>query len=314
MSAKHNGPPCLAVVVLTFNEERHIERCIRSLRGAGKVFVVDLFSADRTIELARAAGASVVQHKFVTQSQQFRWALDNLPIETEWVMRLDADEVLTPELVEEITGRLPLLPPDVTGVNLNRRHIFLGRWIKHGGRYPLVLLRMWRTGAAKIERRWMDEHMLLLHGRAITFEHDFVDHNLNDLTFFTDKHNKYATREAIEILRNRYGLGDGSETQSDLGASRQAAAKRWIKERVYDRLPFWLGPLGYFLFRYFFQLGVLDGSEGLVYHFLQGFWYRFLAAAKLLEYERSLKDQPDRRSRMEALARIVAVASRTWKK
>jgi glycosyltransferase involved in cell wall biosynthesis len=296
----------ISVICPAFNEERHIERAICSVAPIeAQFFVVDSFSTDRTVELAQRAGAHVVQHKFITQAQQFQWALDNLPIETEWVMRLDADELLTPALVEEIASKLRLLPLEVTGVNLNRRHIFLDRSIKHGGRYPLTLLRIWRKDAAKIEQRWMDEHMVLLHGRAVTFEHDFLDHNLNDLTFFTDKHNKYATREAIDVLRTHYDLGGAGDASTMLTASRQAASKRWIKEHLYNRLPFWLGPLSYFIYRYFFGLGFLDGREGLIYHFLQGFWYRFLVAAKVLEYDRSLKNLPDRRSQLETLARLT---------
>jgi glycosyltransferase involved in cell wall biosynthesis len=298
--------PNIAAIVLTHNEERHIERLLRCLNDLGcRVFVVDCRSTDQTAILAENLGARVVEHPFVNYAQQFQWALDNLPIETEWVMRLDADEVLTPELVEEISRKLPLLPADVTGVNLKRRHIFLDRWIKHGGRYPLALLRIWRKGAAKIEQRWMDEHMVLLHGRAVTFEQDFSDHNLSDLSFFTDKHNKYATREAIDVLLKRYNLGGADEAPIALIGTPQAAAKRWIKERVYNRLPFWLGPFGYFLYRYFFQIGFFDGREGLIYHFLQGFWYRFLVAAKVLEYDRSLKALPDRQSRLERLARLT---------
>ncbi|MGD1037695.1 MAG: glycosyltransferase family 2 protein [Roseiarcus sp.] len=299
----------IIAIVLSYNEEGHIERLLRNLNDLGcRAFVVDSFSTDKTVGLAQSLGAHAVQHTFVNYALQFQWALDNLPIESDWVMRLDADETLTPELVEEIRCRLPALPPDVTGVNLKRRHIFLGRWIKHGGRYPLTLLRIWRKGAARIEQRWMDEHMVLLHGRAVTFEHDFSDQNLNDLTFFTDKHNKYATREAIDVLMRRYGLGGADEALTSDSASRQAAAKRWIKERVYNRLPFWLGPLGYFLCRYFIQLGFLDGREGLVYHFLQGFWYRFLVGAKALEFDRALKPLADADARLAALARLTGYA------
>ncbi len=298
--------PSLDAIVLSHNEERHIETLLRNLNDLDcRAFVVDSSSTDRTVELAQGLGAHVVQHPFVNYALQFQWALDNLPIDSEWVMRLDADEVLTPELVEEIRRRLPELPPDVTGVNLKRRHIFLGRWIRHGGRYPLTLLRIWRKGAARIEQRWMDEHMVLLHGRAVTFEHDFSDHNLNDLTFFTDKHNKYATREAIDVLMRRYGLGAVDEALTRESASRQAAGKRWIKERVYNRAPVWLGPLGYFLYRYFIQLGILDGREGLIYHGLQGLWYRFLVGAKVVEFDRALRPLADPGARLAALARLT---------
>ena len=292
----------LVAVVLTHNEELHIERLLQNLETLGcSSFIVDSRSTDNTAALANSLGSTVVERSFVNYALQFQWAIENLAIDSEWIIRLDADEVPTPELVEEIRRRLPLLPADVTGVNLKRRHIFLNRWIKHGGRYPLTLLRIWRKGAARIEQRWMDEHMLLLHGRAVTFEHDFSDHNLNDLSFFTDKHNKYATREAIDVLLKRYDLRCAEGVSTAKSASPQAAAKRWIKERVYNFLPFWLGPLGYFLYRYFLQLGFLDGREGLIYHFLQGFWYRFLVGAKVLEFDRSLRNLPDRQSRLETL-------------
>ncbi len=296
----------LSVIVLTRNEEAHIQRLIRCLVPlAAQVFVVDSFSSDRTVETARELGAQVVQHAFVNYAKQFRWALDNLPIETDWVMRLDADEVPTHELVAEIARRLPEIPPEVTGCILNRRHIFLGRWIRHGGRYPLTLLRIWRNGAAHIEQRWMDEHMVLLHGRTVTFAHDLSDYNLNDLTFFTDKHNKYATREAIDVLNRKYFLFETHNKLTAEGASLQASAKRWIKERVYNHLPFWLGPFGYFFFRYILQFGFLDGREGLIYHFLQGFWYRFLVGAKVEEFDRSLRHLSDRQSRLTELARLT---------
>ncbi len=299
----------LATIVLTYNEEIHVARCLESIRKfCDETVFVDSFSTDRTAILAQGLGAHVVEHPFTNQALQFQWALDNLPVDSEWVMRLDADETLTPELVEEIGRRLPHLPPDVTGVNLKRRHIFLGRWIKHGGRYPLTLLRIWRKGAARIEQRWMDEHMVLLQGRAVTFEHDFSDHNLNDLTFFTDKHNRYATREAIDVLMRRYGLGGADEALTRQSASGEAAGKRWIKERVYNRMPLWAGPLGYFLFRYFIQFGFLDGREGLVYHVLQGFWYRFLVAAKVDEFDRVVRPLSDRCSRLAALAQLTGYA------
>jgi glycosyltransferase involved in cell wall biosynthesis len=301
----------IAVIVLTHNEEAHIERVLRNLAQLRcPVFVVDSFSTDNTAALSQNLGATVVRHLFVNQARQFQWALDNLAIDAQWVIRLDADEVLTPELIQEIRRRLPLLPPNVTGVNLRRRHIFLGRWIKHGGRYPLTMLRIWRKGTAKIEQRWMDEHIVLLSGQAVTFENDFSDHNLNDLTFFTSKHNSYATREAIEVLLGRYNLGRSNEALSAQSTSRQAATKRWIKTRIYNRLPFWLGPLAYFLYRYLIQLGFLDGPEGLIYHFLQGFWYRFLVGAKVFEYDRLLAAQPDRQSRLDLLERLTRVKFR----
>lgn len=294
----------LAVVILTYNEAMHIERALAAIAPiASQVFVIDSFSKDRTAEIARQHGAVVLEHAFVNYAQQFQWALDNAPITAGWVMRLDADEIIEPDLVAEIAAKLPGLPADVAGVNLKRKHIFMDRWVRHGGRYPLVLLRIWRHGQGRIEDRWMDEHMVVWGGRTETFQGGFADHNLNDLTFFTDKHNKYATREAIDVLNQRLHLFARDEALNTESASFQASAKRFVKERIYNRMPFTVSALGYFLFRYIFQLGFLDGRSGLVYHFLQGYWYRFLVGAKLMELEHAISNLKDKEE-------IVAVISR----
>lgn len=296
----------LAVVILTHNESIHICRAIDSVRAiAREVFVVDSYSADKTPELAEAMGAVVLKNKFVNYAKQFDWALKNAPITATWVMRLDADEVIEADLAAEIEKKFPLLPPDVAGVNLKRKHIFMGRWIRHGGRYPLILLRIWRRGQGRIEQRWMDEHMVVWGGRTVTFHGGFSDVNLNDLTFFTDKHNRYATREAIDVLIRKYQLGTLDEQLSADSASSQAAWKRLMKEQVYNRLPFWVGPLFYFFYRYTIQLGFLDGRPGLIYHALQGFWYRFLVGAKVEEFESKLRNCKGKSERLAELERLT---------
>lgn len=302
----HETHVSLTTIILTHNEERHIERAIRSVEAfCREVVVVDSFSTDRTVEIAKSLGAAVLQNPFVHQAQQFQWALDHAPITSDWIMRLDADEVIEPDLAARIAADLPNLPGDVAGVNLRRKHIFMGRFIRHGGRYPLVLLRIFRRGQGRIEQRWMDEHIVVSGGRTVTFEGGFADVNLYDLTFFTDKHNKYATREAVDVLNKRYGLFATDAALSAKSASLQASFKRGVKERVYNRLPFWLGPLGYFLYRYVVQLGFLDGREGLIYHFLQGFWYRFLVGAKVLEFDREIRGLASREDQRVALSRLT---------
>lgn len=297
----------LAVVILTHNEERHIARAIASVQGvATQVFLIDSGSTDRTIEIAEAAGAQVLRNPWTNYAQQFQWGLDNAPITADWVMRLDADEVIEPDLAATIAARLSTLPAAVTGVNLKRKHVFMGRWIRHGGRYPLTLLRIWRRGKARIEQRWMDEHMLLTEGGSVVFEGGFSDINLNDLAFFTDKHNRYAAREAVDILNQRYDLFPTDAAES-VGASAQAAQKRGVKERIYNRLPFGVGPVLYFIYRYFIQLGFLDGREGAIYHGLQGLWYRFLVDAKVEELRREIEPLPDRRRRLERLAALTGL-------
>jgi glycosyltransferase involved in cell wall biosynthesis len=289
----------LTVVILTHNEAHHIRRAIASVSGVARhVLVVDSFSSDGTVALARAAGARVLQHPFTSHAAQLQWALDHGVIDTAWTMRLDADELIEPDLAAAIVRDLPALAPDITGVTLDRKHIFMGGWIRHGGRYPLRLLRIWRTGMARVEPRWMDEHIVVDHGRTVTLAGGFADANLGDLTFFTAKHNGYATREAVEVLAARHHLFAAATPP----LTPQARRKRWLKTHVYDRLPLWAGPAGYFLFRYIVQLGFLDGRPGLIYHLLQGFWYRFLVAAKVAEWEPALGACASREERLARLA------------
>jgi glycosyltransferase involved in cell wall biosynthesis len=300
---------CLAVIILTYNEERHISRALTSIAGiAREIFVVDSFSSDRTTELARAQGATVLQNKFINQAKQFKWALDNAPITAPWIMRLDADEVIEADLAAKIRDELPTLADDIVGVNLKRKHIFLDRWIRHGGRYPLILLRIWRRGQGRIEDRWMDEHMVVWGGRTVTFEGGFADHNLNDLTFFTDKHNKYATREAIDVLNQRRNLFQGDVDLPARRSSLQAAIKRFLKEKFYNRIPFQIGAPAYFLYRLIFQLGFLDGKEGIIYHGLQGLWYRFLVGAKVKELELAIAHLEDPAAIRAELRRLTGLA------
>ena len=197
----------LALIILTYHEAIHLPPALATVAGlAREVFVIDSFSTDDTVEIAREHGVVVLQHPFRNYAQQFEWALANAPITSDWVMRLDADEIIETDLAAEIISKLPSLPAEITGLNLNRKTIFQGRFIRHGGRYPLIMLRIWRRGKARIEDRWMDEHMYLTDGRTVTFKGGFADNNLLDLTFFTAKHNSYASREALDALSQKLKL------------------------------------------------------------------------------------------------------------
>jgi glycosyltransferase involved in cell wall biosynthesis len=285
----------VAVVILTKNEEIHLARALISVKCFAKeVHVVDSYSTDKTCDIAREHGAMVYQNPFVNQAKQFQWAMDNIPIKSAWIMRLDADEIIESDLSDEIEKKLQIFPSDVVGINLVRKHIFLGRWVRFGGRYPLRLLRIWRKGHGRVEDRWMDEHVVVSGGRTVTLSGGFADWNLNDLTYFVDKHNKYATREALEIINSKRCLFLRDEIMSAGSASFQAAFKRTVKEKLYNKIPFTLAALSYFLWRYVIQLGFLDGRSGLVYHFLQGYWYRFLVGAKVMELEGAISEIQDK--------------------
>ncbi|MEB6564910.1 glycosyltransferase family 2 protein [Acinetobacter towneri] len=296
----------LAVVILTYNESMHIQRSIESVKSiASEIFVIDSGSKDQTVKIAEENGAVVLHHPFVNYAKQFQWALDNAPITADWTMRLDADEIIEEDLQKEIQEKLHDLPTNVVGINLKRKHIFMNRWVKHGGRYPLVLLRIWRTGHGRIEDRWMDEHMVISGGETVTFKGGFADHNLNDLTFFTDKHNKYATREAIDVINQKLNLFARDESLNTESASFQASIKRIAKEKIYNKIPFTIAALAYFIYRYIFQLGFLDGRSGLIYHFLQGYWYRFLVGAKIMELEKAIEGMTDKKEILKEISRLT---------
>ena len=278
-------PASLTLVILTFNEEKHLARCIRSMQSVAGRVVVDSFSTDRTTEIARSLGAEVFQNPFVNQAQQFQWALDNVGIESEWVMRMDADEYALPELAAELSQKLPQFPPDITGLLVKLRVISMDRWIKRGF-YPMVLLRVWRNGAGYIQQKWMDEHTKLRYGRTAMLEHDLVDHNLNHLGWWTDKHNRYSIREAVERLYREYRfLGDGYDTGYEIGN------KKKRHKSLYMRLPLFLRPFLYFFYRYVVRFGFLEGKPGLIWHVLQGFWFQFLVDAKIYQIKHLARKQ-----------------------
>jgi hypothetical protein len=167
------------------------------------------------------------------------------------------------------------------------------------------MLRIWRRGKGKIEDRWMDEHIYLTEGRAVTFRGGFADHNLFDLTAFTAKHNNYASREALDVLNKRLHLFDLQAALTTKETAKQAKLKRFLKESVYNRIPFEISAFLYFLYRYIFQLGFLDGRRGLVYHVLQGFWFRFLVGAKLRELEHATKQATSEAEMRSEVARLT---------
>ena len=299
--AERGAPLSLTVIILTKDEAIHLPRSLDAIASiAQRVVIVDSGSTDETLAIAKQAGASIFERPWLNYSDQFQWALDNCAIDTEWVMRLDADEWIGPDLVQSLRAQVPDLAAQTTGISLDRQHHFLGRWIKHGGRFPLTLLRLWRNGSGRIEQRWMDEHIVLDGGDIQHIKGEFVDENRHDLGFFTAKHNAYAMREAVDILIAKYQL-EGPSYHEELASTGQAGRKRSAKLSFYNRLPLGVGPALYFLFRYIIQLGFLDGRAGLIYHVLQGFWYRFLVDAKRYELERALGGCEDSKARIEAL-------------
>lgn len=281
----------LSVIILTKNEEMHIRRCIENVNQiAKKVYVVDCFSTDRTTQIAQEMGAEVVSHKWPgNQAEQFNWALDNLPIDTEWILRLDADEYMLPTLKNELQKILPTMPNGINGIVLKRRHIFLDKWMK-GGIYPVKILRLFRREYGRCEQRLMDEHIVLSEGSEYECQNDFCDHNLNNLSWFCKKHIDYAIREAAELLDLEYVF---SNHTNEGHLSAQAKAKR-DRKISYARRPLFWRSFAYFIYRYFLKGGWRDGKEGFIFTFIQGWWYRTLVDAKVYEIKKLCGNDRDK--------------------
>lgn len=268
--------PTLAAIVLTKNEERDLPACLESLRDlTTEIYVVDSGSTDRTVAIAQEYGAQVLFHDFTSHASQLNWAMDNIPSKSEWVLRIDADERISHRQCQEIRKSLHGAGADVTGFELARRIRFLGRDLRYGSTYPIWLLRIWRSGYGRCEDLWMDEHIVVRCGQVERVGGDLIHVIPKDLSEWTAKHNWYATRECADL--------SGGETEADLTG--QSQRTRWLKNNVYLHLPLFYRAFLYWFYRYVIRLGFLDGRPGLIYHFLQGFWYRFLIDAKLYEEE-----------------------------
>jgi len=285
----------LSVVILTLNEEQNIAHCLDSVKGwTQEIFVVDSGSTDSTVEIVKGYTPHVVYHPFESWGAQLNWALQTLPITTPWVLRLDADEFVLPALRDELQATLPGLLAQVSALYCKRRVYFMGRWIRHGGFYPFWLLRIFRPGQVQFEQHYGEaEHALILQGRAAYLAHDLVDYNRKDLAFWTQKHEGYAQREVISLAQAHSPAPDRIEAGGSLTGSPEMR-RRWLKGNFYNRSPLFIRALAYFIMRYFLRLGFLDGVPGLIFHFLQGFWYRFYVDAKIWEARRQAQTPQDR--------------------
>lgn len=285
----------LSVIILTYNEEIHIRRCLDNIAHLAKdIFIIDSFSTDRTLDIAREyPNVHILQNKWENNyAKQLNWGLTNASISTEWTLRLDADEYLLPELIEELKEKLHRQPDSVSGIVIKRRHIFMGKWMK-GGIYPVKLLRLFRNGKGMCEQRLMDEHIQLYEGESVEFDNDFCDHNLNDLSWFCHKHVNYAVREAADLLDIEYGITGSAATDMDKEISGQAHDKR-LKKHQYAKQPLFWRSFAYFLYRYFLKGGWRDGKEGFIFTFIQGWWYRTLVDAKVLEIKKACGDDKEK--------------------
>jgi glycosyltransferase involved in cell wall biosynthesis len=269
-----------AVILLSFNSEETLGATLsRACLVSDEIFVVDSGSRDRTLEIAREAGATVVEHPFEHYGAQRNWAIDNLPVTRAWQLHLDADEWMDARLVESIRAR-PDDPPQ-SGYFLPRYVRFLGRVLRHGGMNPTWHLRLFRTGVGRCEERKYDQHFLLSSGAGERLPGAVIDDNRMSLSEWTARHNRWADNEVAEVdCRPEAG-----RVQPDARGN-PIQRKRFLREK-YNRMPLFVRPFLLFGYRYFLRLGFLDGKEGFIYWVLQTFWFRFLVDAKIWEKRRA---------------------------
>ncbi|QXP66978.1 glycosyltransferase family 2 protein [Polaribacter sp. AHE13PA] len=281
----------LTALVLTYNEEMHLKRCLESLKDiCDEIVIIDSFSNDETENIAKEFGARFYQNPFVNHAVQLNWGIENGEINTDWVIRVDADEYISDELASSIKNELPTLKEDITGVRVKRLMYFFNKPLKKAGMYPIWHLKLWRHGKALCEQRWMDERMKLSNGDTTTLEGDLIDNNLNNLTWWTQKHNSYATREAIDILDKIYNFTNSDVVNANLFGSAEER-RRWFKKK-YLNLPLFVRPIIFWFIRYILQGGFLEGKRGFIWNALQCGWYRFLVDAKIYEaYKAAGKDK-----------------------
>lgn len=284
----------LTAIILTFNEEIHLARCLESVgKLTSQIVVIDCFSTDKTLEIASRYGATVLQRPWDgSHSTQVNWALDqlaSLPIKTDWVMRIDADEILTPALVLQIKNTLSNVPKAVNGISCIRKMKFQGKLIRFGGVGSNRVMRLFRYGFGQSEARWMDEH-IKVQGNTLALNGIMIDDNLRSFSWWIEKHNGYSSREAIDLLNLKYRFAQQNSVAALSLNNSSIGLKRWIKENIYAKLPGGARSFSYFLWRYILMLGFLDGARGTQFHFFQALWYRYMVDCKVAEVKRYIEE------------------------
>ena len=272
-------PATLAIVILTYNEETNLPQALKSVSGwANQIAILDSLSTDGTLEIARSFNCQIAQNKFENYAKQRNYALAHLPIDCEWVLFLDADEWLPDSLKEEISAVISASPNE-NGFYIKMRLIWHGQWIRHGY-YPSWLLRLFRYGKGRCEDRTVNEH-LIVDGPVGYLRNDFIHEDGKGVTEWIAKHNRYATMEAIELMNTRTAPAYREIDVNLFGT--QSQRKRWLRYKIWNKMPPLVRPFFFFFHRYLLAGGFLDGREAFIYHFFQALWFPMLIDAKYLE-------------------------------
>jgi glycosyltransferase involved in cell wall biosynthesis len=278
-------------IILTYNEEEHLPRLLQSISGLNApVFILDSGSTDRTVEIGESFGAQFLQNSFENHPKQWDYALENFPIQTPWVIGLDADQIVTNELKNKLLAFNDEDYKSINGIYFNRKNFFKGRWLKYGGYYPFYMLKMIRYGIGYSDLNENMDHRFLVPGETIVWKDGIIlEENLkeNNISFWIEKHNRYSDLVAHEEVERMQQIRPQSIKPSFWGSPNDR--KYWFKG-IWFKLPRYMRPLLYFTYRMIFKLGILDGRTGIIFHFLQGFWFRLIVDIKIDEIIKQQKD------------------------
>jgi len=275
----------ITAIILTFNEERNIRDCLNSLvEWIDEIFVVDSFSTDATLGILKSyPTVKVIQNSFENYSKQRNWAFKNLPVSNDFIFNLDADHRATDQLRKDLTEKFAQgIPAHINGFMASRQTMFLGRWIKHGGHYPVYHGIIFRKGFGYCEEKEYDQHFVI-EGEAFVLKSNVIDIITESLTTFTTRHNKWATLEAQDAIQLLSGTNNKTIQPDKDGNPMEV--RRYQRLKYYSYPIFWRVFM-YFGYRFILKMGFRDGKEGVVFHFLQGFWFRFLVDAKIYELQK----------------------------
>ncbi|ACU06099.1 glycosyltransferase family 2 protein [Pedobacter heparinus] len=276
--------PHYTFIILTYNEETHLPRLLNSIYELNAaVCILDSGSTDHTMTIAATYNAQIKQHPFKNHPWQWHHALSTFDIKTPWVIGLDADQVISDELSTLLLNFRDEDYADVSGIYFNRKNYFKGRWLKYGGYYPFYLLKMFRYGIGYSDLSENMDHRFIVPGKTIIWKNAYLlEENLkeNQISFWIDKHNRYSDLLAQEEIERRKKLRIQTIKASFWGTPDQRTARL---KQMWWRMPLFIRPVIYFIYRYIFRLGILDGYAGFIFHFMQAFWFRLVVDIKIKE-------------------------------
>ena len=276
-----------SIIVLTFNEEIHLPRLLKSVKPLdASTFILDSGSTDNTLEIAKTFGCVVKYNPFINHPKQWDTALKSFDIKTPWVVCLDADQQVSSDLISMLSAFRDEDFKEISGIYFNRKNIFKGKWLRHGGYFPVYLLKMFRYGVGYSDLNENMDHRFIVPGKTIIWKTGYiVEENLkeNEISFWISKHNRYSDLVAQEEWERLQQLRTQTLKPDLFGSPDQ---KKAFLKSIWWKMPLYVRPFIYFFHRYFIQLGILDGKQGFVFHFLQAFWFRLVVDIKIDEIKK----------------------------